>query len=279
MRRYLALFLLLPTPLLVRPLSGGVQDTAGKPEPQVTREAVCRWADRRRRSTASSTTRPGRTAAVIDKFAAFWSKTALPRTTARGLSRLGRRRPVLRRDDDRRRAPRRSAPAQRLASGTATSSSCSSGPTRRSPRYYEFQANPKSVIFEMPSRRGRLRRLDQAGRPLGSKAVAVLDGTLDRRATATAAGPSRPGSPGRLSPRPAASPSPGAAWPFALCRYDYGPEGTQPVLMSSPRSPSRISTASKITARSRSRERRTDDDDLDNSDTHSQFAPAVAHLI
>jgi hypothetical protein len=28
-------------------------------------------------------------------------------------------------------------------------------------------------------------------------------------------------------------PEPGAVWTFALCRYDYGPEGTQPLLMSS----------------------------------------------
>ena len=28
-------------------------------------------------------------------------------------------------------------------------------------------------------------------------------------------------------------PRPGASWLFALCRYDYGPEGTEPVLMSS----------------------------------------------
>ena len=28
-------------------------------------------------------------------------------------------------------------------------------------------------------------------------------------------------------------PKPGDVWRFALCRYDYGPEGTKPVLMSS----------------------------------------------
>ena len=44
MHCHLALLLLLPTSLLVRPLSGGVQDAAARPEPQVTREAVCRWA-------------------------------------------------------------------------------------------------------------------------------------------------------------------------------------------------------------------------------------------
>jgi hypothetical protein len=28
-------------------------------------------------------------------------------------------------------------------------------------------------------------------------------------------------------------PKPGAEWLFAICRYDYGPVGTRPVLMSS----------------------------------------------
>lgn len=106
-------------------------------------------------------------------------------------------------------------------------------PSPDSPRYYEFQVNPKSVILELPipSRGFDFDKL-AALPPSGFVAVAKVDGTLD------AAGEDRgwrvegkiPWS--RFEPT-GGRPYVGDAWRFALCRYDYGPEGTEPVLMSS----------------------------------------------
>lgn len=106
-------------------------------------------------------------------------------------------------------------------------------PSADSPRYYEFQVNPKSVILELPfPKRGSNFEQIAALPPSGHAAVAVVDGTLDRAGDTdrgwrvegkipwTAFGPSG----GR--------PKVGDVWRFALCRYDYGPEGTDPILMS-----------------------------------------------
>lgn len=107
-------------------------------------------------------------------------------------------------------------------------------PARDSPRYYEFQVNPRSVILELaiPERGHDFQEL-AAKPPIGHTAVAVVEGTLDT-----------PGDTDRLwrvegkIPWSAFAPSggrpkPGDVWAFALCRYDYGPEGTDPILMSS----------------------------------------------
>ena len=108
-------------------------------------------------------------------------------------------------------------------------------PSAGSPRYYEFQVNPKGVLLELaiphpvPFDFAKL----AAEPPMGMQAVVSLDGTLnhpgdeDRGWTVEGKIPWTAFSPTGGRPKP------GAVWRFALCRYDYGPEGTKPVLTSS----------------------------------------------
>src|SRR5262249_60499786 len=68
---------------------------------------------------------------------------------------------------------------------------------------------------------------------MGTEAVAVVDGTLDKPGD-TDRGWSVEGKiPWSAFAPTGGRPKPGETWLFALCRYDYGPEGTEPPLMSS----------------------------------------------
>ena len=68
---------------------------------------------------------------------------------------------------------------------------------------------------------------------LGMTVAAVADGTLDRPGDRDRGWTVEGRIPWSVFAPTGGRPEPGAAWSFALCRYDYGPEGTQPVLMSS----------------------------------------------
>ncbi|WP_152053896.1 carbohydrate-binding family 9-like protein [Tautonia marina] len=107
-------------------------------------------------------------------------------------------------------------------------------PSEDDPRYYEFQVNPRSVILELPfPRRGYSFEELAALPPLGFEAVAVVDGTLDQPGDTDRSWSVEGRIPWSLFEATGGRPSVGDSWRFALCRYDYGPEGTEPLLMSS----------------------------------------------
>ena len=82
-------------------------------------------------------------------------------------------------------------------------------------------------------RRGDIPR-DFAQAPiLGNKAVVSLVGTLDQPGDRDTSWTVEGRIPWSAFQPTGGKPKPGDEWRFAICRYDYGPEGTQPVLMSS----------------------------------------------
>src|SRR5262249_60454979 len=107
-------------------------------------------------------------------------------------------------------------------------------PRLERPEYFEFQVNPKSVLFEAaflgPDK--PIASFDKIA-PMGMSAVARTDGTLDRPGDSDKGWTVE----GRIpwtAFAPFDRPEPGAVWSFALCRYDsYGPQGTRPLTISS----------------------------------------------
>jgi hypothetical protein len=63
--------------------------------------------------------------------------------------------------------------------------------------------------------------------------VVALDGTLDQPGDRDLGWTVEGRIPWSAFANGKAKPKPGDEWFFALCRYDYGPQGTKPVLMSS----------------------------------------------
>jgi hypothetical protein len=63
--------------------------------------------------------------------------------------------------------------------------------------------------------------------------VIALDGTLDQPGDRDRGWSVEGRIPWSAFALAGGKPKPGAQWRFAMCRYDYGPEGTKPVLMSS----------------------------------------------
>ena len=107
-------------------------------------------------------------------------------------------------------------------------------PNETNPAYYEFQVNPKSVILELPfPERGADFKTIAALPPSGYKAVAVVDGTLDKTGDLDRGWTVEGRIPWTAFAKSGGRPVAGTSWRFALCRYDYGPDGTEPVLMSS----------------------------------------------
>jgi hypothetical protein len=107
-------------------------------------------------------------------------------------------------------------------------------PDPQKPTYYEFQANPRSVILELafPARGADFDAL-AAKPPMGMVAKAVVDGSLDRPGDKDKGWTVEGKIPWSIFAPSGGRPKDGATWQFAICRYDYGPDGTEPVLMSS----------------------------------------------
>ncbi len=102
-------------------------------------------------------------------------------------------------------------------------------PDESKPSYYEFQVNPKSVLLELPfAERGEDFKKVAALPTLGLSAVAVVDGTLDQTGDRDRGWTVEGRIPWSAFVRSGGRPAPGAAWRFAVCRYDYGPDGTEP---------------------------------------------------
>ena len=102
------------------------------------------------------------------------------------------------------------------------------------PAYYEFQVNPKSVVLELqfPERGFSFEKL-AAKPPLGMIAVAQLKGTLDQPGDEDTSWHVEGKIPWTIFAPSGGKPKVGDTWRFALCRYDYGKEGTEPITTSS----------------------------------------------
>lgn len=201
-------------------------------EPPVTREAVCRWVRQAPVIDGRLNDPAWARAAVIDRFSAYWSKTDTGYNT--------RARLVW--DEDALYFAATMTDAELRSFGTKRNDHLWEGdvfelffkPDADKPAYYEFQANPKSLILELAwAKRGDNFDELAAKPPLGMQAVAVVDGTLDHPGDRDRGWTVEGKIPWTAFASTGGRPAPGATWLFALCRYDYGPQGTQPVLMSS----------------------------------------------
>ena len=96
-------------------------------------------------------------------------------------------------------------------------------PSAERPEYFEFQANPRGLVFEMAfAGRGRHSAVFDKGPVLGNKAVAVVDGTLDHPGDKDRGWTVEGRIPWTAFALTGAKPKPGDSWLFAICRYDHG---------------------------------------------------------
>lgn len=107
-------------------------------------------------------------------------------------------------------------------------------PSLDRPEYFEFQANPKGTVFEVAFKGREQIPADFSKEPvLGNMASVKLIGTLDRTGDVDTSWTVEGRIPWSAFKASGGRPKPGAIWSFAICRYDYGLQGTEPILMSS----------------------------------------------
>jgi hypothetical protein len=197
----------------------------------VTRRAVCRWAAQPPVLDGKLDDRCWQKGAVIDHFASYWTKTPRQGTFA-----------YLVWDDDALYYAGSMTDAELRSYGTKRNDTLWDGdvfelffkPSAEKPEYFEFQANPRMLVFEMAfPKRGDYGGKFSEAPILGNKAVVALDGTLDQPGDRDLGWTVEGRIPWSAFANGKAKPKPGDEWFFALCRYDYGPQGTKPVLMSS----------------------------------------------
>lgn len=198
----------------------------------VTRKAICRWAAQPPVLDGNLDDACWKDAVAIRQFASYWDKkTPRPGMVAYFLW-----------DRDNLYYAARMLDTEVRSAGTKRNDTLWDGdvfemffkPSDSSPKYYEFQANPKSLVFEcyFPSRGVYPADIHKVP-VLGNTAVATVDGTLDQPGDTDKSWTVEGRIPWTAFQPTGGQPRPGAAWKFALCRYDYGPQGTKPVLMSS----------------------------------------------
>jgi hypothetical protein len=205
-----------------------VSTASGSPaaDPSVTREADCRWASEAPAIDGKLDDPAWKTASVIDRFPAFWNQAETPKAHSMKARLLWDREALY--------YSAEMVDPDVRAFGTKHNDHLWNGdvfemffkPKRDRPEYFEFQVNPKSVLFEAAFlERNKPVEPIESSRPLGMSAVASkTDGgwAVEGRIPWTA------------FQATFARPEPSEEWSFALCRYDYfGPEKTKPVLMSS----------------------------------------------
>ena len=203
-----------------------------RPEQEmVTRQAVCRWASKPPVLDGKLDDPCWQQATVIDHFASFWNKT--PRAGTRAF---------LVWDDEAIYYAGAMTDAEVRSFGTHRNDTLWEGdvfelflkPSAERPEYFEFQGNPREFVFEMAfSRRGEHPDPYSKGPVLGTKAVAVVNGTVDHPGDKDQGWTIEGRIPWTAFALTGAKPKPGDSWLFAICRYDYGPQGTEPVQMSS----------------------------------------------
>ncbi len=203
----------------------------GSADDIVTRQAVCRWAVSPPVLDGKLDDPCWRNAAVIDRFASFWTGT--PRTGTRA---------YLLWDDEALYYGATMTDSDVKAFGTSRNDTLWDGdvfemffkPSTEKPAYCEFQANPRELVFEMAfARRGAHPDSFKNEPVLGNKAVVVVDGTLDQPGDKDRGWTVEGRIPWTAFAVAGGKPKPGDTWRFAICRYDYGPKGTEPILMSS----------------------------------------------
>ena len=207
--------------------------TAQEANDVVTREAVCRRAVRPPVLDGKLDDPCWQDAAPITRFASYWDQDRTPRAGTRA---------YLVWDDEALYYGGTMTDAELRAFGTRRNDSLWDGdvfelflkPSVDQPEYYEFQANPKELVFEcfMP-RRGNFPKDFHQAPILGNKAVVRMEGTLDQPGDTDRSWTVEGRIPWSAFRPTGGKPKPGAEWRFAICRYDYGPEGTRPILMSS----------------------------------------------
>lgn len=197
----------------------------------VTREAVCRWASKPPVLDGKLDDRCWQDAAAITQFASYWdNKTPRPGTRA-----------YLVWDDEALYYAGTMTDAELRAYGKNRNDSLWDGdvfevflkPTVEGPEYYEFQANPKALVFECFFPKRGIHPAFSEAPVLGNTAVVRLDGTLDHPGDKDTGWTVEGRIPWTAFRPTGGKPKPGDEWRFAICRYDYGPEGTKPVTMSS----------------------------------------------
>jgi hypothetical protein len=199
----------------------------------VTRQAVCRWAEQPPVLDGKLDDVCWQKAAVIDHFAAFWKdpKVAINGTFAYVVW-----------DDDAIYYAASMSDSELRSFGKQRNDTLWEGdvfelflkPSADQPEYYEFQANPRAFVFEMAFAKRLDKAIDFTTRPqLGNKAAVVLKGTLDHPGDRDEGWTVEGRVPWSAFAPTGGKPKPADEWLFAMCRYDYGPEGTRPVLMSS----------------------------------------------
>jgi hypothetical protein len=207
------------------------EQTKGLDDDMVTRQAVCHWASKPPVLDGKLDDPCWRQAQVIDHFASYWTKT--PRTGTRAF---------LVWDDDAIYYAATMTDTELRSFGTQRNDTLWEGdvfefflkPSAERPEYFEFQGNPRGVVFEMAfPRRGQYPESAAKAPLLGTKAVAVIDGTLDQPGDKDKGWTIEGRIPWTAFALTGAKPKPGDSWLFAICRYDYGPQGTKPVNMSS----------------------------------------------
>lgn len=201
-------------------------------DPPVTREAVCRWADKAPVIDGKLDDAVWKKATVIEHFPTFWAKKDNGKGT----------RARLLWDDDAFYFSATMTDAELRAFGTKHNDTLWHGdvfevflkPSVDRPEYYEFEFNPHSAILELPFPKRGFDFDTLAAKPsLGSEAVAVVEGTLNKPGDKDKGWTVEGRIPWSIFAMSGGKPKVGDEWLFALCRYDYGPEGTKPVLMSS----------------------------------------------
>jgi hypothetical protein len=201
-------------------------------EPKVAREATCRWVDTPPVIDGKLDDAAWTKAVPIEHFAAYWDRKDVGTGT----------RAYLVWDKDALYFAASMTDAEMRSFGRERNDKLWNGdvfelffkPDANKPAYYEFQVNPRSVILELafPQRGADFDAL-AAKPPTGYTAVAVVDGTLDQPGDRDKGWSVEGKIPWSAFSPSGGRPEPGATWRFALCRYDYGPDGTKPVLMSS----------------------------------------------
>jgi len=216
--------------LLAAALTAGL-DPARAEEPAVTREAACRRASAPPVLDGKLDDPCWKDAEPIKDFAAFWLGEPRSGTVAR-----------LTWDDDALYYAAEMSDAELRAFGNERNDHLWEGdvfelffkPGEDRPEYYEFQANPLGTVFEVAfARRGSLGHAFREGPVLGNRAAVALKGSLDRHGDVDEGWTVEGLIPWTAFAPTGGKPQAGDAWRFALCRYDHGPEGTKPVLMSS----------------------------------------------
>jgi hypothetical protein len=197
----------------------------------VTRQAYCKWAIKPPILDGKLDDACWQTAAPIEQFASYWSKTPVAGTKA-----------YLIWDNDALYYGATMTDSELRSYGTHRNDTLWDGdvfelffkPRVDKPEYYEFQANPKALVFEAAFSGRPKGGTDLTQLPrLGNQAVVTLNGTLDKPGDKDTGWTVEARIPWTAFAPTGGKPKPGDEWTFALCRYDYGPAGTDPTLMSS----------------------------------------------